>query len=129
MDNSTVKASTKFYKTTLQYDMIFTKYDTNTSNEQVDKLTREFNIHFRACISSLIDLLSTRLYLIFVVHKLAQFSENPGKINFGLLIHLLRYTRDNKTLRFKYHAYMNDSPVYDLLRQASIQLRITLWVF
>ena len=37
---ATVKASTKFYKTTLPYDMVFTKDDTSTSDEQVEKLTR-----------------------------------------------------------------------------------------
>ena len=57
--NSTVKASTKFYKITLPYDMIFTKDDTSTSDEQVEKLTREFNIHYRVCIGSLIYLLHT----------------------------------------------------------------------
>ena len=50
MVNYTVKTSTKFYKTTFPYDMIFTKDDVSTSNEQVDKLNREFNIYYRACI-------------------------------------------------------------------------------
>ena len=35
LDTSTVEASIQFYKTTLPYDMIFTKYDTSTSDEQV----------------------------------------------------------------------------------------------
>ena len=35
LDTSTVKASTKFYKTTLISDMIFTKADASTSDEQV----------------------------------------------------------------------------------------------
>ena len=55
----TVKASNKFYKTTLPADMIFTKADISTSDEQFEKLTREYNIHYRACIGSLIYLLST----------------------------------------------------------------------
>ena len=54
LDTSTVKVSTKFYKTTLPADMIFTKEDVSTSDEQVEKLTREYNIHYRACIGSLI---------------------------------------------------------------------------
>ena len=78
--------------------MIFTKADAATSDEQVDKLTREFNIHYRACIGSLIYFLSTRVYLRFTVHKLAKFSSNPGKVHFEVLVHLLRYIRDNKTL-------------------------------
>ena len=71
-----------FYKTTLPSDMIFTKEDVSTSDDQVESLTREYNIHYRACIGSLIYLLSTRVDLSFAVHKLAKFSDNPGKVNF-----------------------------------------------
>ena len=70
LDTSTVKVSIKFYKTTLPADMIFTKEDVSTSDEQVDKLTREFNIHYRVCIGSLIYILSTKVDLSFAVHKL-----------------------------------------------------------
>ena len=90
--------------------MIFTKKYVSTSDEQVDKLTREYNIHYRACIGSLIYLFSTRVDLSFAVHNLAKFSENPGKLHFELLINLLRYIRDNKTLGLKYYAYHNDAP-------------------
>ena len=50
LDTATVKVSTNFYKTTLPSDMIFTKVDVSTSDEQVEKFTREFNIHYRSCI-------------------------------------------------------------------------------
>ena len=90
MDTATVKVSTKFYKTTLPADMIFTKEDVSTSDEQVEKLTREYNIHYRACIGSLVYLLSTRVDLIFAVHKLAKFSANPGRIHSEGLVHLLK---------------------------------------
>ena len=70
--------------------MMFTKEDVSTSGEQVDKLTREYNIHYRACIGSLIYLLCTRVDLSFSVHKLAKFSANHGKVHFEGLIHLLR---------------------------------------
>ena len=83
LDTATVKASTKFYKTTISSDMIFTKADVSTSDEQVQKLTREFNIHYSACIGSLVYLLSTRVDLIFVVQKLAKFSANPVKVHFA----------------------------------------------
>ena len=53
LDNATVKVSTKFYKTTLSSEMIFTKEDVSTSDEQVEKLTREYNIYYRDCIGSL----------------------------------------------------------------------------
>ena len=82
MDTATVKVSTKFYKTTLPADMIFTKEDVSTRDEQVEKLTKEYNIHYRAFIASLIYLLSTIVDLIFEVHKLAKFSANPDKVHF-----------------------------------------------
>ena len=40
LDTATVKAGTNFYKNYLPYDMIFTKADTSTSDEQVDKMNR-----------------------------------------------------------------------------------------
>ena len=101
LDTSTVKVSNKFYKTTLPYDMIFTKEDVSTSDEQIERLTRECNIYYRACIGSLIYLLSKIVDLSFAVHKLAKFSANPGKVHFEGLVHLLRYIRDNKTLGLK----------------------------
>ena len=83
LDTATVKTSTKFYETTLPSGIIFTKADESTSNEQVEKSSREFNIHYRACIGSMIYLLSTRVYFSFAVHKLAKFSSNPGKVHSG----------------------------------------------
>ena len=101
--------------------MIFTKDDISTSNKQVVKLTKEFNIHYRYCIGSLIHLFSTRADLSFAVYKLAKFSVNPGKVQFEGLDHLLRYISDNNNLGLKYYANMNNAPVTDLLRQASIK--------
>ena len=40
LDTATFKVGTKFYKTTFPADMIFTKEDVSTSDEQVEKLTR-----------------------------------------------------------------------------------------
>ena len=65
LDTATVKVSTKFYKTTFPAGMIFTKEDVSTSDEKVEKLTREYNNHYRACIGSLIYLFSTRVNLSF----------------------------------------------------------------
>ena len=101
--------------------MIFTKEDVSTSDEQIEMLTREYNIHYRACIGSLIYLLSTRVDLSFAVQKLANVSENPGKIHFEGLIHLLRYIRDSNHLGMKYYADLNDAPVTDFLRQVHIK--------
>ena len=125
----TVKASTDFYKTTFPYDIILTKYDIYTSDEQVEKLTREFNIHYRACIGSLVYLLSTRVDLSFAVYKLAKFSSNPLKVHFEVFLHILIYIRDNKTLGMKYYADMNYAPVTYLLIQASIKTKNNLMYF
>ena len=40
LDTATVKTTAIFYKTTFPSDMIFTKDDVSTSDEQVDKLTK-----------------------------------------------------------------------------------------
>ena len=58
--------------------------------------------------------------LSFAVQKLAKFPANTGKVHFEGLIHLLRYKRYNNNLVLNYYSDMNDSPVPDLLRQASI---------
>ena len=62
---ATVKTSTNFYKTNFPSDMNFTEADASTSYEYVEKLNRQFNIHHKACIVSLIYLLSTRVDLSF----------------------------------------------------------------
>ena len=69
LDTATVKVISKFYKTTFRDDMIFTKEDVSTSDEQVEELNRAYNIHYRACIGSLIYLLYTQVDLSFAVHK------------------------------------------------------------
>ena len=120
LDTVTVKASTNFYKTNLPYNIIFTKSDAYTSADQVENLTRESNIHYRACIGSLIYLLSTIVDLSFSVHKLAPFLSNSSKVHYEGLIYLLRCIRNNKNLGLKYYADMRDAPLSDLLRQASI---------
>ena len=84
------------------------------------KLTRNLNIHYRSCIGSLIYLLSTRVDLIFAVQKFANFSSNPGKVQFEILVNSLRYIRNNKTLRLKYYDDMIDAPVSVLLILDSI---------
>ena len=41
----------------------------------------------------------------------------------------MRYIRDNKTLVFKYYVNINDAPVSDILRQASIKTENHLMAF
>ena len=54
LDTTTVNVSTiNIHETTLPADIVFTEEDVSTSDEQVEKLNKEFNIHYRACIGSL----------------------------------------------------------------------------
>ena len=75
LDTTTVKTSKFLYNTIFPSDMILTKADASTSDDQVEKLTGEFNIHYKACIGSLIHLLSTRVDLSFVVHNFDFFHQ------------------------------------------------------
>ena len=67
--------------------------------------------------------------LSFEVHKLAKFLSNPGKLHFEVLVHLLRYIRDNATLCLKYYTDMKDAPLSELLREAIIQTENQLMAF
>ena len=87
--------------------MIFAKDDVSTGDEQFEKLTRGFNIYYRACIIYLIYFLYTIVDLIFEVHKLAKFSSDPVKVNFEVLVHLLRCIGYNKNLGLKYYVDKN----------------------
>ena len=69
------------------------------------------------------------MHLRFAVHKLAKFQKTLVNYTFEVLVHLLRYIRDNKTLVLKYFADMIDAPVLDLLRQASIKTENRLMDF
>ena len=73
--------------------------------------------------------MSTRVELSFAVHKLAKFSANHGKVHFEVLVHLLIYIRDNKTLGLKYYADLNDAPVTYLWRQSNIKTKNHLMDF
>ena len=126
---ATVKTSTNFYYTNFPSDMIFTKDYASTSDKQIGKLTRELNISYIVFIGSLIYLLSIRVDLSFAVHKWEKFSSNPGKVNFKVLVHFLRYIRENKTLGLKYYDDMKYATLSYLSRQANIKTEKKLMVF
>ena len=58
----------------------------------------------------MIYLFSTRVDLSFAVHKLENFPENPGKVHFEGLVHLLRYIRDNKKIKKVYQGQQYFGP-------------------
>ena len=70
LDTDTIKWNTKFHKTTLPHDIIFTKEDASTSDEHMEVLSTEYTIQCRACVGPLLYLLYTIVDLCFVVHNL-----------------------------------------------------------
>ena len=94
--------------TTLPSDKIFDKYREYTSDEQVEKLTRESNIHYRFLLYNLFICYQQSIFK-FCSTKLAKFSSNPGKVHFEGLVHLMRHIRDIKTLGLKYYDDMRDA--------------------
>ena len=67
--------------------------------------------------------------LCVVVHNLAKISSNPGKVHFEVLVHLLRYIRDNKNLGLRYYAKIEGESISDLLIQDSINTENQFMVF
>ena len=55
----------------------------------------------------------------FSVHKIEKFSSNPGKVHFEVLVHLLIYSRENKTLVLEYYDDIKYTPLFILLRKFS----------
>ena len=84
-------------------------------------ISRKYNIHYRDFVGSLIYPLSTRIDFCFSVHKLEFFSSNTGKVHFEIILHLLKYIRDNNNLGLKHYDIKEDAPISDLLRQVSIK--------
>ena len=65
----------------------------------------------------------------FFSTKVRKFSSNSGKVHFEGLVHLLRYSRDNKTLGLHYYADTKDANLSDLLREVSIKTDNKLMAF
>ena len=129
LDIATVNKITKFYETTFPSEIIFPKKCVSTSDEKVVNLTKKFNIHYRDCIGSLINLLSTRVYLIFTVHNFDFFSSNTDKVHLVGLVPLLRYFRENKSLCLKYYDDLKYARLSDLLIQYNIKTNNQLMVY
>ena len=86
----------------------------------MEVLFRYCNIHYIACVGSLVYLLSKRVDLWFSVHKLEKFLSNPGKVHFECLVKLLRYIGENNNLGLIYYDKIEYAPLSGLLRQDTI---------
>ena len=128
IDTATIKENFKFYRTTLPHDMTFTKYDTYTSDEQVEVFSREYKIYYRACVGSLVYQFIYKSGFIFWSTQDGKVSSNTSKVNFEGLVHLLKYIRDNKNLELKYYSRIYDAHISENLRQANIKTNNKLMV-
>ena len=63
----------------------------------------------------------TRVDSCFTVHKLAWFSSNPGKLNFGGMENCWYILETTGTWDKKYYDKIKDTPLSELLRQARIK--------
>ena len=109
--------------------MISNKEYVSKSDEQVEVISRYYNIHYIAFWGSFIYLLYTRINFCFAVHILELFLSNPGEIYIEVLVQCLGYIRDNKNLGLEYYARIEDTPISYLFRQAIINYDNPLMVF
>ena len=65
---------------------------------------------------------------MFCSTQAGNYSSNPGKVKFEGLVHLLRSIRDKNNLGLKYHSKIDYAPLYELLRQSSINTETQLVV-
>ena len=86
LDTATIKQNSKFHKTTLPHDMIFTKEDDSTSNEKAEVFSIDYNTHYRDFVRKLNYLISTKVDLCFAVQNMVKLSSNPGRVHFESLV-------------------------------------------
>ena len=106
----------------LPSDWIATKTEEAKDDKEVQALSAEYRIDYPSVIGSFIYLLNTRPDLTFAVTKLAKFMRKPGRNHFKGVIHVLQYLRDNIQKGLKFYRHIEDSPMYDLLKQNNVKL-------
>ena len=99
--------------------MIFTKEDASVSDEQGEVLSRYYNIHYRACVVSLVYISSKKVDSCFAVHKLEKCHRIPVKYTLRVWYTFLIYIRDNKNLGLRYYAKIEDAALSDIFIQAN----------
>ena len=58
---------------------------------------------------------------MFFSTKYVKVSSNPGKVRFGGFVNFLIHIKDSKRLGLKIYSNIEDAPLSDILRQASIK--------
>jgi hypothetical protein len=107
--------------TPLPFPFLPSSDDCSVDENAVAKLEEEYNIEYASCIGSLIYLTMTRTGILFAVNKLAKFSRSPGRVHFDVLIHLLRYLRDNVYLGIKFYSNFMEAPLLKSLSSQNIE--------
>jgi hypothetical protein len=120
LDTAGCPRNNSLVTTPLPLDFIPTSEDCSLDEKEVTKLEEEFNFEYASCIESLIYLTMTRTDILFAVNKLAKFSRSPGRTHFTVLIHLLRYLRDNVFLGIKFYSNFMEAPLINALQSQNI---------
>jgi hypothetical protein len=84
-------------------------------------LQSEYNIDFASCVGSLIYLGMTCVDISYAVNKMVKYTRRLGRKHFEVLIHLLRYLRDNSYLGLRYYSDINESPLTGMLTGQNIK--------
>ena len=66
---------------------------------------------------------------VFCITQVGKVSSNTGKAQFEGLVHFLRYNIYSKNLGLRYYVRIEDAPLSDLLRKASINCENQLMAF
>jgi len=109
------------HSTPLPLDFVTTSDDCSTDEEAAKLLEKEYNVDFASCIGSLIYLGMTRCDIVYVVNKLAKFKRIPGRVHFNVLLHLLRYLRDNLLLGIRFYSDLFRAPLIKTLEMKEIK--------
>ncbi|MGH7954439.1 MAG: reverse transcriptase domain-containing protein [Gloeomargaritales cyanobacterium] len=117
------------YNRTLPPNWIASKEDCSITNQDSANLENYYNLDYQSCTGALIYLNFTRPDIVFAVMKLVKFNNQPGKLHFKALIHLLGYLRDNADFGIKYFSNLQDAPVTKLLQDNNITPRRDLFSF
>jgi hypothetical protein len=111
----------RLHNTPLPLDFIPTSDDCSTNEEAAKSLEQEYNVDIASCVGSLIYLGMTRCDIVYSVNKLAKFTRLPGGVHFDVLLHLLRYLRDNALLGIHFYSDLFQAPLIKMLESQEIQ--------
>jgi hypothetical protein len=119
----------RLHNTPLPLDFVPTSDDCSASEEAAKLLEQEYNVDFASCVGSLIYLGMTRCDIVYAVNKLAKFTRLPGRVHFDVLLHLLRYLRNNTLLGIRFYSDLFRAPLIKMLETQEIQQHHTLFGF